>query len=74
MDENDIARMVRDALTYVGGLNESYLRIRCHRGVIVLAGMAFTEAQRREAEDIARAIPGVRRVVNEITLVGARGG
>ena len=69
MDDDDIARMVRDALTYVGGMNESFLRISCHGGVVVLAGVAFSDAQRREAEEIASKVPGVRRVVNEITLV-----
>ncbi len=74
MDDADLARMVRDALSYVGGLDESYLRITCHDGVVALAGVAFTHSQRREAENVASRVAGVRRVVNEIAVVTPSGG
>ncbi|MGH2457270.1 MAG: BON domain-containing protein [Chloroflexota bacterium] len=72
MDDADLAREVRDALTYVGGVDQTYLQIRCHDGVVLLSGIAFSEAERHEAEAVASTVPGVRRVVNELTLVAPR--
>jgi osmotically-inducible protein OsmY len=37
-------------------------------GVVYLSGEVVTDTQRLDAEDIARATPGVTRVVNVITL------
>lgn len=69
MEGPDLAQMVRDALAYAGGIEEAYLEVGNANGVIRLSGIAFCDAQRREAEEIAAKVPGVRRVVNEILLV-----
>jgi osmotically-inducible protein OsmY len=37
-------------------------------GVVYLSGEVATDTQRLDAEDIARATPGVTRVVNDISL------
>jgi len=37
-------------------------------GIVYLSGEVVTDTQRLDAEDIARATPGVTRVVNDISL------
>ena len=69
MDREDLAHLVRDALVYAGGVDEKYLEVRVGNDVVTLGGIAFSDAQRQEAEDVARRLPGVRRVVNEILVV-----
>lgn len=69
MEGVDTAQMVRDALAWDGRLNEANLVVRFSAGVVTLNGVMQSAAQRREAEDIARHIPGVHRVVNEILVV-----
>lgn len=73
MEEPDTAQLVRDALAYVGGVNEDYLQVRCADGVVTLSGVAFADEQRREAENVASKVPGVKRVVNEIMVVKTAG-
>jgi osmotically-inducible protein OsmY len=69
----DTAQMVRDALAYTGGLNEANLEVRFSDGVVTLSGIAFSDDQRRLAEDVASHVPGVTRVVNEIMVVKSHG-
>lgn len=37
-------------------------------GIVYLSGEVVTDTQRLDAEDIARATPGVTRIVNDISL------
>jgi osmotically-inducible protein OsmY len=69
----DTAQMVRDALAYTGGINEANIEVHYGDGVVTLSGIAFSDAERRLAEDVASHVPGVRRVVNEIMVVKAGG-
>ncbi len=69
----DTAQLVRDALAWDGRVNEANLVVRFGDGVVTLGGVVVDEAQRREAEEIVRHIPGVRRVVNEILVVSHAG-
>lgn len=73
MEGHDTAQMVRDALAYTGGINEANIEVHYGDGVVTLSGIAFSDAQRQLAEDVAGHIPGVRRVVNEIMVVTASG-
>ncbi|HLG50490.1 MAG: BON domain-containing protein [Chloroflexi bacterium] len=65
----DTAQMVRDALAYDGRLNAADLVVRVADGIVTLSGLVFSEAERQEAEEVARQVPGVARVVNEILVV-----
>ncbi len=69
MEGVDTSQLVRDALAWDGRLNEANLVVRCGEGVVTLEGVLMTEQQRNEAEDIARHVPGVQRVVNQIMVV-----
>lgn len=65
--------MVRDALAYAGGLNEANLAVTFGGGTVTLQGVVASSRQRELAEDIARNIPGVQQVVNEILIIGQAG-
>lgn len=67
----DTAQMVRDALAFDGQINEANLVVLCSDGVVTLSGVLMSERQKEAAEDIARHVPGVERVVNEILVVKA---
>lgn len=69
MEGVDTAQMVRDALALDGRINEANLTAQVGEGVVTLSGIAFSEDQRQQAEDVAAHVPGVRRVVNEILVV-----
>src|SRR5690348_5912800 len=59
----DTAQMVRDALAFAGGINEADLTVTYGNGTVTLQGVVTSPRQRQEAEDIARNVPGVERVV-----------
>jgi osmotically-inducible protein OsmY len=65
----DTAQTVRDALAFDGRLNEANLIVRVGDGVVILEGVVLEERQRAEAEDVARAIPGVTNVINLIVCI-----
>jgi osmotically-inducible protein OsmY len=44
------------------------VRVHMEDGVAWLTGMARRVSERTEAEDVVRQVPGVQRVVNEITV------
>ena len=69
----DTAQMVRDALAFAGGLNVANLTVTYDDGTVILQGVLSSPRQRQEAEDIARNVPGVTRVVNEILILGQAG-
>jgi osmotically-inducible protein OsmY len=73
MEGVDTAQMVRDAIAWDGRLNEANLTVRFGNGVVTLSGVVTSDSQRAEAEDVARHIPGVTRVVNEILVVSVAG-
>lgn len=70
-DSRDTAQMVRDALAWDGRINEANLTVDYGEGVVTLSGVVFRPEQRQEAEDVARNVPGVKRVVNEILVMNA---
>lgn len=69
----DTAQMVRDALAFDGRINEANLVVLFGEGVVTLSGVLFSERQKEAAEDIARHMPGVERVVNEILVLKVAG-
>jgi osmotically-inducible protein OsmY len=48
------------------------LRVRSENGVVLLAGTVDKEERKQRAEDIAKQTPGVRQVVNYITVGDTR--
>jgi len=51
----------------------NWINIRSLDGVVYLSGLVDTDLQRQLAESVARATPGVKRVVNSIGLAGNSG-
>lgn len=45
------------------------IKVQTYQGIVQLSGFVNTDEQKRNAEQIAQSIPGVNRVVNEITVV-----
>jgi hyperosmotically inducible periplasmic protein len=50
------------------GLDKQHIRFDAKNGVITLKGSVKTPTQRKEAEQIAQAVPNVQQVVNEIDV------
>lgn len=72
-DARDTAQMVRDALAWDARINEANLTVDYAEGVVTLSGVVLSPQQKSEAEDVARHVPGVNRVVNEILVMNAAG-
>ena len=49
------------------GLDKQHIRFDAKNGVITLKGGLKTPTQRKEAEQVAQAVPNVQQVVNEST-------
>jgi len=45
------------------------VKVQTYQGIVQLSGFVNSDEQKRNAQDIAQSIPGVNRVVNEITVV-----
>lgn len=56
------------ALAADGSIPTRYLETSAHNGVVQIVGTVGTIAQKRRAESLARAVPGVRRVQSELTV------
>lgn len=71
MEGVDTAQIVRDALAWDGRLNPANLLVHCGDGVVTISGVVTSDEEREEAADVARHVPGVKRVVNQILVVEA---
>ena len=49
-------------------LNDQDISVKSKNGAVVLTGSVKTEAQKREAERLAKHVPNVQQVVNEIEV------
>ncbi|MBW4026577.1 BON domain-containing protein [Acidipila rosea] len=49
-------------------LNDQSIDCKAKNGTLVLSGSVKTEAQKKEAEKLAKKVPNVQQVVNEITV------
>lgn len=63
-----LSRSVRRALTKSPGFNVSGVFVRARGGVVTLSGSARDGDQLRQAEEVARSVPGVSSVSNQLTL------
>jgi hyperosmotically inducible protein len=53
-------------------LNDQSIHCSAKNGTLVLKGTVKTEAQKREAEALAKHIPNVQQVVNEIEIKSSK--
>ena len=63
-----VAEQVYMALNADGALPARYLSARAKDGIVILSGTVQNIAQKARAEQIARAVPGVRELRNKITI------
>jgi osmotically-inducible protein OsmY len=66
--DSSLATAVRQALDKAPGFNVSGVFVRAQDGAVILSGTVHSADQIRQAEQIARAVPGVLVVVNKLTL------
>jgi len=68
-EPNDpLAEAVYAALVQNGELNKRYFAVSAKDGVVKLVGSVSDKAQKAAAESTARAVPGVKRVLSELTV------
>ncbi|WP_323043977.1 BON domain-containing protein [Paraburkholderia sp.] len=66
--DSNLATAVRQALDKAPGFNVSGVFVRAQDGAVILTGTVHSADQIRQAEQIARTVPGVLVVVNKLTL------
>ena len=67
--DSALAARVKAAIVATPGLKNLAMDVRSSGGAVTLFGTADTDAQRRQAEQAAAAVPGVSSVKNELLLV-----
>ncbi|MFM0592776.1 MULTISPECIES: BON domain-containing protein [Paraburkholderia] len=63
-----LSRAVRQALARAPGFNVAGVFVRARDGAVFLSGTVHSADQIRQAEQIARTVPGVLVVSNKLTL------
>ncbi|WP_230417531.1 BON domain-containing protein [Paraburkholderia polaris] len=66
--DSSLSMAVRQALDKAPGFNVSGVFVRARDGAVILSGTVHSADQIRQAEQIARTVPGVLVVVNKLTL------
>ena len=66
--DDPLALAVFQAIAADGGIPTRYLEASAHHGVVQLVGTVADAAQKRRAEAIARAVPGVKQVRSELSV------
>ncbi len=66
--DRSLSTAVRQALDKAPGFNVSGVFVRARDGAVILTGTVHSADQIRQAEQIARTVPGVLVVVNKLTL------
>ena len=61
---------VSEELTYHGGVDASDVEVRVENGEVYLTGTVSSRAEKRQAEDIAERVRGVRDVHNQLRVQG----
>ena len=67
--DDPTAQAVMDALAANRPLPTRYLSASAKNGVVLLTGSVNTAVQKRQAEQIARRVPGVRSLQSRITVI-----
>lgn len=68
IDDRAISTKVKTALLRDKDVSGFAVEVNVFRGVVQLGGFVDTDAQRTRAEEIARGVPGVQSVQNNITV------
>ncbi|WCM22875.1 BON domain-containing protein [Paraburkholderia bryophila] len=66
--DSDLSKAVRQALARAPGFNVAGVFVRARDGAVFLSGTVHSADQIRQAEQIARTVPGVLVVSNKLTL------
>ncbi|MDD3804689.1 MAG: BON domain-containing protein [bacterium] len=69
MSDEGLAARVLAALAADSRVGALSITVEAHGKIIILRGRVNNEEQRREAEFLARGVPGVREVINEIAVL-----
>ena len=67
--DDPAAVAVLNALDADGSVSTQYLSARAKNGVVILAGSVNTAAQKTRAVQIARAVPGIKYVADQMQVV-----
>lgn len=71
LDDTKLANQVFEKIGRNPGLrNDCHIEVTAFNGVVLLTGETPTQDYRTQAEDIARSVPNVSRVYNQITIQG----
>ena len=70
LDDNKLTRDVKGALNASAVFKFPYVRVQTYNGVAQLSGFVMKETQRREAVELARHVPGLKEVINNISIYG----
>jgi hypothetical protein len=66
--DDPTAQEVMNTLTQ-SGVSTQYLSARAKNGVVILTGSVTTAAQKSRAEQLARTVPGVKRLDNRVVVI-----
>lgn len=67
--DEDIGQNIHDLFALDRRLNPANIRLHVANGKVFLSGVVTSHDERRLAGDLARCVPGVAEVVNEIVAV-----
>lgn len=68
VDDSAISAKVKTAFAQDPGVRAVDVKVDTHLGVVQLSGWADTAAEKARAEQLAKAVPGVKSVQNKIEL------
>ena len=71
IDDQHLSNSIADRIRSVPNLHtHSHIDVSCFNGIVLLTGETPNPAWREQAENIAKSIPGVVRIYNQITVEG----
>ncbi|VVC76359.1 Osmotically-inducible protein Y [Aquicella siphonis] len=71
LQDTDISNKIADRIRKVPALrNESHIEVTVFNKVVLLSGETPNPSWKQQAEDIAKSVPDVTRVYNQITIQG----
>ncbi len=71
LKDQQITKSISDRIAANRELHENnHIEVTCFNQIVLLTGETTSEEQRQQAEDIARSVPDVTKIYNEITIKG----
>ncbi|OGT63712.1 MAG: hypothetical protein A3E85_05645 [Gammaproteobacteria bacterium RIFCSPHIGHO2_12_FULL_45_12] len=71
LEDTDLANQISDKIQAIPGLhNDCHIEVTAFHRVVLLSGETPNTTWRQQAEEIARSVPGVRRIYNQLTIQG----